>query len=392
MTRVRRIVGATRARCARVGVRIALVGLAAVVAIAASGAVHPASATTVFALVDTGELFASGDGGATWTIRATLPTSDAVAIAAGETTDELFLMTRSGSVYRSIDAGVNWSGVGTIAASDIVGMAIDPAGDILALSESGSVWRSTDDGATFTGIAALTLGANCAAIALDPPSGDVFAIARTGEVVRSIDAGATFDPVGVVTTPDIAALLVRSGSLYALTGAGAVAQSDDDGASWVFVGTFSQVHATALTTDGTGIVAATAEGLVAASTDATSWTWVGTINQLDVVALGNDIPTVTAVGPSRAPAAGLRIAALYPNPGGRGDAVTLDITLDHAEAVSLELYDVAGHLVARRAAEPMGEGFGRIDWTPPHRAAGVYFLRARTTSGLTARVRMVRVD
>jgi hypothetical protein len=152
------------------------------------------------------------------------------------------------------------------------------------------------------------------------------------------------------------------------------------------------VHAAALTTDGTDIIAATSEGLVAASNDAVSWTFVGAVNQLHVVALGNDIPTVSAVGPSRAPHAGLHIARLYPNPSARGDAVTVDFALEHADFVTLELYSVDGRLVARRDAQPIGAGARRIEWTPPRRAAGVYFLRARTASGLTAHARLVIVD
>ena len=43
-------------------------------------AVSPGSASTMFALVDTGELFASDDDGITWTVEAALPVSDAVAL------------------------------------------------------------------------------------------------------------------------------------------------------------------------------------------------------------------------------------------------------------------------------------------------------------------------
>jgi len=60
--------------------------------------------------------------------------------------------------------------------------------------------------------------------------------------------------------------------------------------------------------------------------------------------------------------------------------------------VSLDLYSVDGALIAHRGAIPMDTGTQRIDWTPPRRAAGVYFLRARTTSGLTAHKRLVLVD
>ena len=43
----------------------------------------PGHASTLFALVDTGELFASDDQGITWTVRSVLPVSDAVGLIAG---------------------------------------------------------------------------------------------------------------------------------------------------------------------------------------------------------------------------------------------------------------------------------------------------------------------
>ena len=42
-----------------------------------------AGATTLFGLIDTGELDASGDTGDTWQVRSALPVSDAVGLAAG---------------------------------------------------------------------------------------------------------------------------------------------------------------------------------------------------------------------------------------------------------------------------------------------------------------------
>jgi len=360
------------------------------VALLATCGVQSPFAATLFALVDTGELFFSVDGGMSWDVRATLPVDDAVAIAATDVSNELVLVTRSGSVYGSADAGVSWTGVGTITADDIAGMAIEPDGDILALSRSGSVWKSIDGGASFTGIATIDIADDCTAIAVDGPSGDVFTLGETGAVSRSTTGGASFFAAGVITTPDASALLVRSGALFALTATGAIARSDDDGASWVFVGTFSQVTATALTTDGSGIVAATAEGLVATSADATAWTFVGSVNQIHVVALGNDIPTVTAVAPH--PRAEFAMKPVFRNPGRRGAAVTLELTLAAPEAVSLEFYAVDGRLVARRAAERFGAGAQFLEWTPPRSAAGVYFLRARTASGRVAQTRLVLVE
>ena len=87
---------------------------------------HAASGATLFGLVDTGELFASDDGGVTWTVRSTLAVSDAIAIAAGESSDELFMATRSGLVYRSGDGGLNWTAIGAVA---LLGVGILVVGD-----------------------------------------------------------------------------------------------------------------------------------------------------------------------------------------------------------------------------------------------------------------------
>jgi photosystem II stability/assembly factor-like uncharacterized protein len=64
-----------------------------------------AHATTLFGLVDTGELFASIDEGESWQIRATLAVHDAVALAAGATPSDLYLVTTSGVFYSSNAAG-----------------------------------------------------------------------------------------------------------------------------------------------------------------------------------------------------------------------------------------------------------------------------------------------
>ena len=71
-------------------------------------------AITLFGLVDTGELYSSGDGGVNWSVVSTLPVSDAVALAAGASTTELFLASRTGSFYRSVDAGASWAAISAI--------------------------------------------------------------------------------------------------------------------------------------------------------------------------------------------------------------------------------------------------------------------------------------
>ena len=53
-------------------------------------------ATTLFGLLDTGELYKSTDQGLNWTAVSTLPVRDAVALGAGVNSAELYLASRSG--------------------------------------------------------------------------------------------------------------------------------------------------------------------------------------------------------------------------------------------------------------------------------------------------------
>ena len=109
----------------------------------------PARGSTLFGLIDTGEIYASSDVGRTWSIRSTLRVRDAVAITALSSPQDLLLATRSGSIFRSSDAGVDWNQVGAVLASDVSAMAIDSHGPVLLLTASGTVHRSTNQGGSF---------------------------------------------------------------------------------------------------------------------------------------------------------------------------------------------------------------------------------------------------
>ena len=353
---------------------------------------QPVRAATLFGLVNTGELFASGDGGVTWTVRSTLAVSDAVAIAAGESSDELFMATRSGLIYRSSDGGTNWTAIGSVSASDVVDMAIRTNSDIFLLSETGTLWLSTDDGVTFTPFATLT-ASNHVSLSGDVGGGNLYALTETGEVARSTDFGATWNVVGAVTTPDAVSIRSVGLNLYVLTGTGDIARSTDQGATWMMVGTISQVHMTGLTTNGTDLVAATKEGLIATSGDAVSWSFAGSINQLTVVAIGNDTPRVTGIGHQVPALSRLRVRSLWPNPApGDVDVITVLFELDRPGQVALRVYDVAGKLVGERAPQAYAQaGEYTLRWDAGGLASGVYFVQLVTEGGLKAQTKLAIV-
>jgi len=349
----------------------------------------PIQATTIFGLTDTGELFASSDNGVTWAVGGTLPVSDAQAIAAGETSNELFLASRAGLVYRSPDAGASWSAVGAVAASDIVDMAIRTNGDIYLLSVAGTLWRSTDDGATFGAIATLT-ASNHTSLCDDAGGGNMYALTATGEVERSTDFGATWNVVGTIATSEAVEIRAIGLDLYVMTESGDMLTSGSGGASWLAVGTVSQVHMSGFTAYGGGLVAVSREGLVATSSDAASWSFVGSINQLNVVAVGNDVPTITGVGAT--PPAGFRVRAVWPNPVGDGGRVTVALDGGGLATITVGVYNVRGQLLLAKRVNVAGTASA---WQFPLEVgelpSGVYFLRLATATGERTHARLVIV-
>ncbi|MFQ5511978.1 MAG: T9SS type A sorting domain-containing protein [Candidatus Krumholzibacteriia bacterium] len=341
---------------------------------------------TLFGLVDTGELFASGDGGVTWTVRSALSTPDAIAIGAGETADELFLATRSGTVYRSTDTGVSWTAAGAVPASDVAAMLSRTDGSILLLTETGILWRSDNDGATFTSVATLT-APDHVSLTADDGGGNLYALTRTGEVSRSSDGGTSWVTGGAVTTPDAVEIRTMGQTVYVLNSTGNLARSADLGVNWTIVGAISQVHVASMTHVPGGLVATTTEGLIASSADGTNWSVVGSINQLNVMALGNDVPKATGITGEPPTIQAFQLKRLWPNPiSGRGDATTtVSFHLTGPDAVAVGLYNIGGKRIAHRAREFFAvPGEHRITLNAGRIPSGIYFVRLTTGSGLTA--------
>lgn len=360
------------------------------IAFVAMGTGHSA---TLFGLTDTGELFASSDGGVTWSIVSTLPIYDSAAIAAGETSNELYLSSRAGVIYRSADAGANWVAAGAVPAPDIVDMAIRTNGDVFLLSETGTLWRSQDDGATFNAIATLT-ASNFVSLTGDTGGGRMYALTQTGEVSRSTDFGTTWNTVGTVATSEAVDIRAIGQTLYLLTGSGDVARSTDNGGVWMMVGTASHVHMTSLTRYQEGLAAMTREGLVARSSDdAMTWSFVGSVNQTAVVAAGNDDPTITGIPGGPPSLQGLRIRTIWPNPvGSRAGSVEVSFDLPAAASVSVETYNVLGQLVTRNAPtfyDRPGEQLLSLDVRSLR--SGTYYVRLVMDGGVTAEKRLTVV-
>lgn len=335
-----------------------------------------ATASTLFGLIDTGELFSSSDGGATWSVHSTLPVRDAVALSAHFSSTELFLASRSGTVYFSSDAGLSWAAQGALPASDLVDLAIAPNGDLFVLTASGSLYRSSDQGKNFTAEAAIT-GSEFESLCFTTPYLRHYALARAGEVYESLGGGSSWIPRSAIPISDARRIRAIGSVLYVMTETGDVYRSADAASSWSPVGTLSQVGMRGLVRDGGSLAAATREGHVATSGDGASWTWLGSMNQLSLAALASDEPATTGVEPSGS--IGFAVGRLFPNPS--PEDVSLELRLAAEADVRLSLYDVRGRAVVRPSVRRLGPGRHVVDWRPGVTASGVYFLRVEGGAG-----------
>lgn len=347
----------------------------------------PSGATTLFGLINTGELYSSPDQGLTWTVRSALPVRDAVALSAGSSTFQLYLASASGVVYRSPDAGLNWTAVGAVGANDVVDLMVKPDLSVVLLTATGTLYRSVNSGATFTATGALT-GSNYVSLGMSGSGAALYVLSATGEISKSNDNGAAWTTRGTIVVSDAIRLRMVFGKLYMMTSTGDIYSSSDSAATWTAKGTLSQVGLTSLTSDKATLIAGAGTGEVATSADGVTWKWRGAINQLTVKGLGVDTPAATAVGE---PSGDLAFSAALPrpNPAVRGQAVTLGFRLSQRALVSLDLYDSSGRRVDSRPAQPFPPGPGSIQWAPAVRGSGLYFVRLRTDSGQSADARMV---
>lgn len=339
----------------------------------------PAGAHSLFALVDTGELYVSADQGASWSVRSALPVSDAVGLVAGTTSARLFLASETGLVYRSMDAGVNWTATGSVTSDDVVDVTMRSDGTLLVLTASGTLWASSDEGSTFSALGALT-GSNFKSLAVRH-NGSLLALTRTGEIEESTDLGGSWTVKGSIPVSDAVAIRTLQSVSYVLTGTGLVFQSLDGGATWITTGSISQVHMRAMTQAVDHLAAITMEGEVASSADGSDWTWVGAVNQLSVTALANDTPYVVGLPdeplPARFP---VFLAPPSPNPLRAGSALAIHFELKEADRVRVRLIDIRGREVSSLEPASFDSGEHVLAWPARSLAPGLYVLELVTSA------------
>jgi photosystem II stability/assembly factor-like uncharacterized protein len=182
-------------------------------------------------------LFASGDGGRTWTSRFFGSPSVYVYAVAVAPDRAVYAGTLGEGLWRSTDLSTSFSRLGGTPFTEAQGLAIDPT-DARRILVGGSqgLYRSIDGGTTWTQV----LTAFTQNVVFDPRNPSVvYASMQTSGVQRSTDYGATFSPLntGLTTlrTSRGAGVVIDprdSQVLYVGTEGGGVFKSRNGGATW----------------------------------------------------------------------------------------------------------------------------------------------------------------
>lgn len=210
-------------------------------------AVNPAEPDQVYAGGQAnmeGFVFASADGGDTWTqswityarsiwALAVAPTSPPTIIAGGRT------ITGGSIIYRSTDLGLTWTPRLIIIGGccPIEALLVHPITPTIAFAHRGEeVYRSTDGGDTWTSVHTTTAAGSeaDASLALDPQNPDIVYAKAWDVLHRSTDGGDTWAWQADLPE-DSRAFLVdpADGDRFYVTTWRGIYRSDDAGATWV---------------------------------------------------------------------------------------------------------------------------------------------------------------
>src|SRR5206468_2121065 len=151
---------------------------------------------SIYALVSTGEIYASSDSARTWHVQSTLAISDGATIFVDAANNGVLqLMTRSGSEYLSSDGAHSWTASGAAPFNDVASVHVRFSdGFPFVLTQHGEVYSHSDDG-SWIAVGAFP-ASDCVALAGANALHPHLALTRHGTAWQSIDDGRDWNAVG----------------------------------------------------------------------------------------------------------------------------------------------------------------------------------------------------
>ena len=223
--------------------------------------------SNIFAGTESGKIFLSTNGGASWEPKGVPCGSPVYSFAA--IGSSVFAGTWNGGIYLSTDNGANWSQVNS---SIKCTQTLAVIGSNLFAGSNTGVYLSTDNGTGWTS-ASSGMPSGTLVHSLLTDGGNLFAGTDTSGVYLSTDNGTSWTKVssGLPYPNHVKSLGTIGGNLFAGIGV-AVYLSTNNGASWTTAGSFpSEIEALAVI--GSNLYAGTrASGVYLSTNNGTNWT------------------------------------------------------------------------------------------------------------------------
>lgn len=184
---------------------------------------------------ESGKIYRSVNGGATWTLMASgQPTTNYITAIQFVDTQVGYASCYAGEMLKSTDGGLTWQGVGPfdqlVLMRDLhfydalTGVAVGSAGEVIRTTDGGLTWDSIPSNTTYT-MEDLSVSGNT-----------MVACGANGRVIRSTDAGLTWNAAQVGLVEHQSVSLLPSG--VGLLGTnGRIQRTQDSGQTWSVVHT-----------------------------------------------------------------------------------------------------------------------------------------------------------
>jgi photosystem II stability/assembly factor-like uncharacterized protein len=229
-----------------------------------------------------GEVLVSGDGGATWTPEAGVPSDKSLlglAVAGGKA----LAVGQSGLILRRGRDGA-WSTADSGTTERLFGVDFNEAGTAVAVGSFGRIVLSADGGATWRSVAPAWADASFTEQGMEPhlyavevaTDGTITVAGEFGLVLRSRDQGQTWQVLHRGEA-SVFALHLRDDDIgYAVGQGGMILRTADGGESWSDVTSGSNANLLGVDTAPTGQVMVTAMRDMLVSDDGIVWTRLAT--------------------------------------------------------------------------------------------------------------------
>ncbi len=194
-------------------------------------AIAHASATSVFAAGNSGHLYRSLDGGATWVALASAPAGGIQSLAIS---GSAMLAATPQGVYLSLDQGAVWSSVSRGLPADLAGATVlinVASGAFYLAHPTAGFFRSLNNGVSWTAANSGLTSLITHNLAADPLSASGLYLATAAGVFRSADGGANWSLAGGARVLTQVAPAAEQGALYGVENGRPVA-SADAGRTW----------------------------------------------------------------------------------------------------------------------------------------------------------------